>query len=131
MSLELYLQYILESDNDKFKSLPAEKKFHLILQMVKRGQIKNYQDLLKGLKVVGWESQDFLNSFKNLWDLNKIGWEELDILDTNDHLFKGPGFISDRWLTTNIGEKEVCSRIPTKEWDKIPYCRDYKKRSGL
>lgn len=131
MSFSLFFQYMLEGDNEKFKSLSAEKKFHLILQMVKRKQIKDYQGLVDGLKVVGWENQDFLNTFKNLWDLKKIGWGELDILDTHDHMFKGPGFISDRWLTTNIGDKEICDRIPTKDWDNISYCRSYKKRTGV
>lgn len=131
MSTALFFSYILEDDKSKFLNLTDAKKFDLLLQMVKRKSIKNYQDMEKSLKVVGWENKDFLNTFKNLWDSKKIGWQELDMLDNNDHLFRGPGLITDRWLTTNIGDKEICDRIPNKDWDNIPYCKALKNRNNV
>lgn len=125
MNKSLYFLSILEDDS-KFKSLSAEKKFNLIIDLVKRHTIKDYEGLVKSLSLMGWTTKEFLNTFKLLWDNKKIGWEELDLLDTNDHVFKGPGFIGDRWLISNIGDKELCDRIPSKHWGDLPYCKRYK-----
>lgn len=126
----LYLHLLLE-DKDSFKKLDDTAKMHTIIQMVKRKVIKDTTDLNKGLALVDWDQKTFLAKFKELWDKKLIGWEELDALDNNDHVFKGPGFLSDRWLLWNIGDKELCNRIPSKHWDSLPYCRAYKEQTGL
>lgn len=124
--ITLYLNYLLDEAAD-FKNLSDAGKMDLIIQMVNRKAIKDIKDLNKGLAIINWTQRIFLDKFKELWDKKVIGWEELDALDTNDHIFKGPGFLSDRWLVDNIGQKDICDRIPPKDWSGLSYCKNYSK----
>lgn len=124
----LYLKYLLEVDSSTFKNLDDAAKMNLIVQMIKRKTIIDFETLNKGLAMIGWDQRVFMDKFKSLWKDKKIGWDELDALDSNGHLFKGPGIFSDRWLLTNIGQKELCDRIPPGEHDDISYCKGYGAR---
>jgi hypothetical protein len=107
-----------EEDAEVFKALPSEKKFRVLLGLINRGLLHNSTDFQKALGIVGWSNTDFDNQFEELWTNNRIGWDELKILKSLD-------LISDRTLSTRLGQKAVCDRIPSKYHGEISLCHGY------